>query len=309
MEVPRTARKKSRESMYHIMSRSISEINLFQCDEDKAYYLSLLKRYLDKYQCKIYAYCIMTNHVHIFINPNGFDISTFMLCLNTAYVTYYNRRYNRHGHLFQGRYASKIVYNDTYSITLSAYIHNNIKDLPEHAGREELYRYSSYGIYTGCRKDTEAIVDTEFLLLLFSSDRNKAQQKYRVFTESMRETGIMKELDDGIMRAYIENEYRSEKHQVVRQGAADELIRRIGDVLGERLPERLRTKYSRETSEIRAFTTYVMRTLCGYTYKRICEYVGNMSMSGISRLSNEGFKLLKGHMRYSNAFNSLIQAG
>jgi putative transposase len=84
------------------------------------------------------------------------------------------------------------VDNDTYSLTLSAYIHNNAKDLPEHAGREELYRYSSYGIYTGSRKDTDGIVDTQYLLKLFSDDIKTAQQKYRTFVECMRETGIMK---------------------------------------------------------------------------------------------------------------------
>ncbi|MDH7567941.1 MAG: hypothetical protein QHH06_16025, partial [Clostridiales bacterium] len=194
-------------------------------------------------------------------------------------------------------------------LTLSAYIHNNAKDLPDYAGKEELYRYSSYGIYTGCRKDAEGLVDTEFLLKLFSYDKSLARQKYRAFTECMRETGIMKEVDDRILRAYTENEYRSEKKPVVRYESPEELIRKIGEALGERLPERLRTKYSRETSSIRAFVTYVMRVLCGYTYKRICEYIGNMSMSGISRLSNEGFRLFSRHVRYRHAFNSLIQVG
>ena len=84
--MPRAARKKSDESMYHIMCRSISEVNLFQCDEDKDYYLSLLKRYIKKYHCRIYAYCLMGNHVHIYIDPCGFDISSFMRSLNCAYV-------------------------------------------------------------------------------------------------------------------------------------------------------------------------------------------------------------------------------
>jgi putative transposase len=47
--------------------------------------------------------------------------------------------------------------------------------------------------------------------------------------------------------------------------------------------------------------------LCGYTYKDLCKFIGNMSISGISRLSNEGFKLVKEHTRYQNAFNCLIQ--
>ena len=304
--MPRAARKKSEECMYHVMSRSISEVDLFQCDEDKDYYLGLLKRYIEKYHCKIYAYALMDNHVHFYINPCGYDISLFMRCLNNAYVSYYNRRYQRNGHLFQGRFASTIVDNNTYSLTLSAYIHNNPKDLPGYDGKEEHYRYSSFGIYTGLRKDTEGIVDTDFILSHFGSDKKVAQQKYRAFAESMRETGIMKEVDNKIARAYSENIYSSEKLYIVRNRVPEELIQKIGELLGERLPQGLRTKYSRETSKLRAFAAYIMRTLCGYTYKNICEYIGNMSMSGVSRLSNKGFRLILEHESYRNAFNYLI---
>ena len=307
--MPRAARKKSEESMYHVMSRSISEVDLFQCDEDKDYYLSLLKRYKEKYHCKIYCYALMSNHVHIYINPCGFDISTFMRCLNNAYVAYFNRKYGRHGHLFQGRFASTIVDNDTYSLTLSAYIHNNPKDLPGYAGREEYYRYSSYGIYTGCRKDREGIVDTEFILSHFGRDKKTAQQKYKAFTESMKETGIMKEVDNSIMKAYTENVYSSERQYIVRTRIPDELIYRMSNLLGRKVVEELRAKYNRKASKIRAFTAYIMRTICGYTYASICQYIGNMSMSGISRLTNEGFRLIKEDVRYRNTFNSLIQAG
>jgi REP element-mobilizing transposase RayT len=291
------------------MSRSISEIDLFQCDEDKDYYLALLKYYKEKYCCKIYCYILMDSHVHIYINPCGMDISMFMRCLNNAYVSYFNRRYKRHGHLYQGRFASTIVDNDTYSLTLSAYIHNNAKNLPGYAAREECYNYSSYGIYTGYRKDIDSIVDTEFVLNHFGSDKKIAQQKYKAFTESMSETGIMKEVDENIIKAYSKNVYSSEKHYIVRKKVPEEIIYKISDLLGERIIEGLRAKYSRETSENRAFITYVMRTICGYTYKNICEYIGNMSMSGVSRLTNKGFKLIKDNARYRNTFNSLLRAG
>ncbi len=304
--MPRAARKKSADSMYHIMSRSISEIDLYQCEEDKAYYLGLLKRYIEKYHCKIYAYCLMDNHVHFYINTCGFDISIFMRCLNTAYAAYYNKRYSRHGHLFQGRFCSKTVDNDTYSLTLSAYIHNNAKDIAGYDGNEDSYMYSSYGVYTGRRRNAEGIVDDDFLLELFSSDRIKARQKYKSFTQSMRDTGIMRELHEGIMREYTENVYSSGKKYIMRHETPKELIKRIGALLGERLPEMLRAKFSREASRVRAFTAYVMRALCGYTYMDICKYIGNMSVSGVSRLSNEGFRLLGSDMQYCSVFRTLI---
>ena len=305
--MPRVARKKSEEAIYHVMSRSISEIDLFLCDDDKDHYLVLMKRYKEKFHCKIYGYILMSNHVHIFINPCGADISSFMQCLNTAYVIYFNKKYNRHGHLFQGRFASRIVDNDTYGLKLSAYIHNNAKDLPGYADNEESYRYSSYGIYTGYRKDIDGIVDTEFILGLLSQDKKRAQQKYKAFAESMKGAIIIEEVDENIKGAYTDNEYRSEKSYIVRNRAPGEVVQIIERILGEKITERLRAKYSRETRQIRAFVTYILRILCGYTYKKICEYIGNMSMSGISRLSNEGFKLFREHIRYQHVFNCLIQ--
>jgi len=253
----------------------------------------------------------MDNHFHIFIDPCGFDISRFMQCLNTAYVTYFNKKYNRHGHLFQGRFASSIVDTDTYSLTLSAYIHNNPKDIPGYAGREEQYAYSSYGIYTGYREDINGLVDTDFILEQFGSDKKTAQRKYKAFTEAMKESGVMKEIDDDIIRAYTENTYYNGKRFIIRDRTPEELIDRIsrllGGILGERMMESLRAKYSRKTSKIRAFLTYIMRVLCGYTYQEICDYIGNMTLSGISSLSSRGFKLIQENKKYRDTFNALLQ--
>ncbi len=309
--MPRTARKKSSECIYHVMSRSISEVNLFLCNDDKDYYLKLLKRYKIKYHCKIYAFVLMDNHVHLYIDPCGFDISTFMHSLNTAYVVYFNKKYNRHGHLFQGRFASSIVDNDTYSLTLSAYIHNNPKDIPGYAGREEQYAYSSYGIYTGYREDSDELVDTDFILGQFGIDKKTAQKRYKAFTESMKESGIMKEINDDILKAFTENTYNSGKRFIIRDRTPEELIDKIskllGGLFGVRLKEYLRAKYSRKTSKVRAFLTYVMRVLCGYTYQEICEYIGNMTLSGISNLTSRGFKLIQENKKYRDTFNALLQ--
>jgi len=116
--MPRKAREKSPESVYHIMCRSESQFWLFRDDEDKDYYLDLLKRYTDKYKSILYAYCLMDNHLHLHLDPKGFDVSKFMHSLNTAYVRYYNKKYQRHGHVFQERFQSKILLTDEYNLIL-----------------------------------------------------------------------------------------------------------------------------------------------------------------------------------------------
>lgn len=69
----RKAREKYPEAIFHIMCRSESEFLLFRDDDDKDYYLGLLKRYTERYKCSVYAYCLMDNHMHLHFDPKGFD--------------------------------------------------------------------------------------------------------------------------------------------------------------------------------------------------------------------------------------------
>jgi putative transposase len=126
--MPRIARAKSHESIYHIMCRSISEFNLFRDDDDKNHYLDLLKRYCSRFHCSVFAYCLMDTHLHLHLDPQGFDVSRFMHGVNLSYAVYYNLKHKRHGHVFQGRFESKVTASDKYNLAVSAYIHNNAKD-------------------------------------------------------------------------------------------------------------------------------------------------------------------------------------
>jgi putative transposase len=304
--MPRTSRIKSKNSMYHITSRSISEVDLFPSDEDKDHYLRLLKRYMMKNHCRIFAYCLMSNHVHFFIDPQGYDISAFMLSLNTAYVVYFNKKYKRHGHLFQGRFASMTVGNDAYSMRLSAYIHNNPKDIAEYKGHEEDYAYSSYGVYAGVKKDKEGLLDVGYLLGFFGGSGSDASDRYRRYVHFMKgerlDKDIEKKTDDGSLK----NEYKSEKITLIRYENAEAMVEKAFSEDKRSFRMRIKAKYMRECSEIRAFVVYILRTLCNYTYKQICSYIGNMSMSGITRLADSGYGLVCGQTKYQHMFDALI---
>ena len=177
--MPRKSREKHNRAIYHIMCRSISEILLFRDNDDKFYYLSLLKKNTDKYKCSIYAYCLMDNHLHLHLDPKGYDISKFMHSINTAYVLYYNKKYKRHGHVLQERFQSRILDSDRYNLAVSAYIHNNPKNIEVYTGREEEYKYSSYGIYLGLRKDEHKLVDINFIKSLTGiSNKRKFTEIY-----------------------------------------------------------------------------------------------------------------------------------
>lgn len=206
----RSPRLKSPKYKYHIRVRGLDEIPLFRDRRDKNQYIFLLNKYKNIYDCRIYAYCLMTTHGHFFIDPRGYDISKFMHKVNMCYAQYYNKRYNRHGPVFRGRFDSDPVCTNDYSLALSAYIHNNPKDIKGYRGREEYFYYSSYGIYAGIREDKDNFVDTRYVLgLMLCKEEKDARKKYFDLVKAQNVNScignIIKCLSSGEMRIFDES--------------------------------------------------------------------------------------------------------
>lgn len=304
--MPRIARVKAPDYIYHIMCRSISEIDLFQDDEDKQYYLELLKKYKEECHCRILAYCVMSNHVHIHIDPQGFDISRFMLYVNASYVARYNRKYRRKGHLFQGRYESRVVSSEKYNLAVSAYIHNNPKDIEGYKGREHLYPYSSMGIYLGIRKDILGLVHRGFILGFFNgTDPILASQRYGEFVLKQKDLATDKSLAKCLARFAV-NEYRNERHIIYRNFKPHEVIGKIAEGLGV-CSEFIHVKLNKNTSKFRAVCGFILRCLCGCSYRELCRIIGDMSLSGISRLCSYGYELVNKEQKYRNIFYDIVK--
>jgi len=307
--MPRKAREKSPDSIYHIMCRSVSEFLLFRDDDDKAYYLALLKRYKDKYKCSIYAYCLLDNHLHLHFDARGFDVSRFMHSTNTAYVRYYNKKYSRHGHVFQERFESRIISTDEYNLTVSAYIHNNAKDVEGYAGKEHLYPFSSYGIYLGVRKDTVGLVDTSFICSLFSTkDHETFIKRYNDFVCHQREIGSMGSIRKSLSKA-VENEYIGGRRIILRNHIPSQVVAYISDKLLKRGKESILLKSNRRVIEFRAFCAYTMRCLCGLSYREICANMYNITVSGCSLLCSRGYELMAENKEYERIFEELAGIG
>lgn len=306
VRMPRKAREKHSEAQYHVMCRSISELKLFREDADKDHYLRLVSIYTRKYRCAVYAYCLMDNHVHIHLDPRGYDISSLMHSINTAYVIYYNRKYDRHGHLFQGRFLSVIVDSDRYCLVLSAYIHNNPKDVEGYRGREEEYPYSSYGIYLGIRKDTYKLIDRSFIQGIFGI-RNKKSfiRRYREFV-SRRSDMEFVDADDPCEEIFrTKNEYDSGRKVIIRDMKPAKVMAYIAMKLKKPVGSIIST--DRRQSEYRAFAAYVLRVLCGLRYRQICENIFNITISGCSGLCRKGFELTEREgSQYAAIFNELL---
>ncbi|MCM8712092.1 transposase, partial [Clostridium sp. SYSU_GA19001] len=225
--MPRIARQKQEGAIYHVMARSISEVELFKTDADKKKYMFLIKEYQKIYNFKIYAYCLMDNHIHLIVDCNGADISKIMHCINFKYARYYNTIHKRHGHLFQDRFKSKIVKDDRYLVALSAYIHNNPLDIIGYENNPENYYYSSLGIYLELRKDEFDIIDKQFILNLFGKDKIKSKERYVKLVIRTRTVLI-----DNITKEETEfkdekSEYRSERKILVRNFNVEHIIQYV----------------------------------------------------------------------------------
>ena len=127
--MPRSARKHSESGHYHVILRGVNRLEIFHDDEDRTRFLDTLLRFAREDGIGIVAYCLMDNHVHLLLNA-GDNLSVFIKQIAASYVYYFNRKYDRVGHLFQERYRSEAVETDEYLLTAARYILQN----PQKAG-------------------------------------------------------------------------------------------------------------------------------------------------------------------------------
>lgn len=174
VKVPRVARERSRTGVYHVILRGINGQVIFIDDEDFQKLLLTIKDCRGKSGFEIYAYCLMSNHVHLLMKEEKEELGIVFRRVGASYVHWYNRKYGRRGHLFQDRYKSEAVEIEGYFLTVIRYIHQN----PLKAGIVgEIgdYPWSSYREYI----EKPWICNTEFALDLFSKDKEKARALFK----------------------------------------------------------------------------------------------------------------------------------
>jgi len=132
--------------LYHVIVRGNHRQRTFRRPADYHAYLDRLARYQRRYAVRLYAYCLMPNHVHLLLETGHVPLARFMQGLQQSYTQYFNRMYDQLGHLFQGRYQAIVCERDRYLIALIRYIHLN----PVRAKlvrQPEEYPYSGHDVY------------------------------------------------------------------------------------------------------------------------------------------------------------------
>ena len=156
-------REECESSIYHVTFRGVAKQIVFETDDDRRFFGQRMRQYLDELDLELYAWCFMSNHMHMLLHADLEITSVFMRKLLSAYARYFNDKYDRVGHLFQDRFGSVAVATDAQLMATVRYIHRNPCEIPGQSF--ETYIWSSYREYVRA----PFISETRFVLSLFNS--------------------------------------------------------------------------------------------------------------------------------------------
>jgi putative transposase len=203
-------------ALYHVTSRGNERKDIFKDDIDRERFLEIVADYHDRFDILIHAYVLMGNHYHLVLETPRGNLVKIMHGINGAYTNWYNRKYDRIGHLFQGRYRALLVDKDSYLLELSRYVHLN----PVRAGisdRPEEYPWSSFPGYVRKEKET-AWVEYAWVLSQFGNHPERCRKKYQGYVKQAiveEGTSLFKEL---VGQVILGGEKFVEKIQSLLQG-------------------------------------------------------------------------------------------
>ncbi|HQQ75120.1 MAG TPA: transposase [Pseudomonadales bacterium] len=187
--MPRRARLLLPNVPLHIIQRGNNRQACFYADEDYNFYLTWLREYADKTGCRIHAYALMTNHVHLLISADQTETpGALMKALGQRYVQYVNRTYRRSGTLWEGRFRSCLIQEESYLLSCYRYIELNPvrANMVEHP---EQYRWSSYR--ANARGEHNVLINPHWLYESLGADANHRQAAYRELFRYALDPGLV----------------------------------------------------------------------------------------------------------------------
>jgi REP element-mobilizing transposase RayT len=226
------------------MLRGINKQDIFFDKQDYLEFQNIIKKTKKKFLYQLYSYVLMPNHIHLEIKDENQKLSQIIHSMATSYANYFNKKYQRVGHLFENRFKSKNVENSYYMLNLIRYIHQN----PIKAGISEMNKYcwSSYLEYFQKENlnDENKIVDTEEILSMFSLEKEQAKKEFLEFNNKsykfqdsveLLEYEIRNKLTDEEVIYFIKEElgiYNIQEIQRYNVKERDNIIKKIKRIKG-----------------------------------------------------------------------------
>jgi len=195
--MPRQARLDSPGTLHHVIVRGIEKRNIVDDDQDRNNFVFRMGQVALQTKTIIYAWALMTNHVHILLRSGPSGLPKYMRRLLTGYAVSYNRRHQRFGHLFQNRYKSILCDEDSYFTELVRYIHLNplraklVKNLAE----LEKYPWCGHGAVVG--RFNHEWQDRDHILSWFGKREGAARGAYQKYVQEGISKGRRPELVGG----------------------------------------------------------------------------------------------------------------
>jgi putative transposase len=170
--------------IYHVVARGNERKAIYRDSADRERFLEILSLTVERYRWLALAYCLMSNHYHLLVETPRANLSAGMRQLNGVYAQAFNRRHRRSGHLFQGRYAARLVQADEHLLSVVRYIIRN----PLRArvcSRLDDWPWSSHAATTGARPP--GFLATARLLSFLGESPSSARASYLALVESEEE--------------------------------------------------------------------------------------------------------------------------
>ncbi|EMS77691.1 transposase [Desulfotignum phosphitoxidans] len=211
---------------FHVMLRGNAKQEIFQGPGDIRRFEEILGEGVARYGVSVYAYCWMPNHVHMAVQVSDIPLSKMMQSLSQRYTGWVNHKYERVGHLFQGRYKAVLVAKLAYQMELIRYIHLN----PVRAGlvkTPEAYGNSSHREYLAPEQGrTVSWLDIDAGMALFGGDPAAAGLRYRHFMGEPVDEDRLMQLRTGVD---TDNEPKIRTREDTIDIDLETLIRRVAD--------------------------------------------------------------------------------
>jgi REP element-mobilizing transposase RayT len=201
-------------AFYHVITRGNQKQKIFKDPSDNQKFLEILASYKQRFHFQLYAYVLMSNHIHFIIETKDTPLSKIFQGVNQRYTMYYNRKYKTVGHLFQGRYKAILCDRDRYLVALLKYIHYNPvrANMPEGLNK---YPWSSYQAYL-TKTERADLIDTDLVLRMFSENKGKARKHYAEFMNdgaTVKKEDIYSTIDQRLLGDERFVEKVAEKHE------------------------------------------------------------------------------------------------
>jgi putative transposase len=180
----------------HVIQRGNNREPCFYAEQDYRRYLDDLKESADKYDCRVHAYVLMTNHVHMLVTPmKDHGVSDMMQALGRRYVYYINKTYRRTGTLWEGRYKSSLVDSNHYLLTCMRYIELNPvrANMVAHPGE---YKWSSYP--ANAQDAYDAVIEGHPTYLELSAVAESRQAAYRELFRNHMDNDTLHEIRESL---------------------------------------------------------------------------------------------------------------